>query len=91
MSSRIAAALLSDLDDAALDELALRLAPRLPQATPTVPRPYLTVEEAADLLRCRPQRIYNLVSAGRLRRVKDGSRLLIRAADLERHLDHDDA
>lgn len=47
---------------------------------------YLSVLEASALLRCRPQRIYDLVSQGRLRRFKDGSRVLIAEDDLHTHL-----
>ena len=47
---------------------------------------YLTVPEAAELLRARPQRVYDLLSEGRLQRFKDGSRVLIRRADLEAYL-----
>jgi excisionase family DNA binding protein len=49
--------------------------------------PDLSVPEAADYLRCERQRIYDLLSDGRLTRHKDGSRVLVARADLERHLD----
>jgi excisionase family DNA binding protein len=52
-----------------------------------VASPFLSVAEAADYLRCERQRIYDLVSDGRLARHKDGSRVLIARADLERHLE----
>lgn len=39
---------------------------------------WLTVDQAADYLGCRRQRIYNLVSQRRLRHRKDGSRVLFR-------------
>src|SRR5262249_28222681 len=52
----------------------------------SVPSPYLTVNEAAAYLRCKPQRIYNLTSAGRLTRLKDGSRVLIARQELDRCL-----
>jgi excisionase family DNA binding protein len=60
------------------EELA-RLAPREPS-------PYLSVEEAAAFLRARPQRIYDLLSDGRLRRVKDGARVLVARRELEAYL-----
>jgi excisionase family DNA binding protein len=42
--------------------------------------PYLTVTEAAALLRAKPQRIYDLFSDGRLRRYGSaGARLVSRA------------
>lgn len=45
--------------------------------------PYLTVREAANHLRCQPQRIYDLQSAGRLSRVKEGRRTLVRRSELD--------
>jgi excisionase family DNA binding protein len=48
--------------------------------------PYLTVAEAADLLRAKPQRVYDLLSSGRLPKYRDGARVLIRRADLDEHL-----
>jgi len=47
---------------------------------------FLSVAEAAELLRCKPQRIYDLVSDGRLERFKDGSRVLVRRADVVAHV-----
>jgi excisionase family DNA binding protein len=47
---------------------------------------FLTVPEAAELLRADRQRVYDLCSSGRLTRHKDGSRTLIRRAELEAHL-----
>jgi excisionase family DNA binding protein len=46
----------------------------------------LTVPEAAELLRCKPQRIYELISDGRLAGVMDGGRRLIRRVDVDAHL-----
>lgn len=48
---------------------------------------YVTVEEAAELYRCKPQRIYELLSAGRLTRVKEGGRVLLLRAELEERLE----
>jgi excisionase family DNA binding protein len=57
------------------------------QMVPNTDRPdYLSVGEAADMLRAKPQRIYDLVSAGRLTRHKDGRRLLVRRDELEEWL-----
>jgi excisionase family DNA binding protein len=42
------------------------------------PSDFLTVEEAASLLRCRRQRVYDLLSARRLSRYREGSRVLIK-------------
>lgn len=47
---------------------------------------FLTPEQAAAYLCCEPQRIYDLCSDGRLRRYKDGSRLLLRRVELEEYV-----
>ena len=56
-----------------LDALARRLADRLPQPEAEQPEGFLSVDEAARYLACKPQRIYDLRSQGRLRCCKDGS------------------
>jgi excisionase family DNA binding protein len=48
--------------------------------------PYVSIPEAAELLRCRRQRVDDLLCQRRLTRVKDGSRTLIRRAELEAYL-----
>lgn len=45
--------------------------------------PYMTVAEACEYLRCKPQRIHNLCSERRLTRYKDGSRLLLSRGEIE--------
>jgi excisionase family DNA binding protein len=47
---------------------------------------YLTIPEAAELLRCKRQRIYDLLSQRRIPRVKDGTRTLLRRSDLDAYL-----
>jgi excisionase family DNA binding protein len=47
---------------------------------------YLTVAEAAERLRAKPQRVYDLLSAGRIRRYKDGARVLVKRTELEAYL-----
>jgi excisionase family DNA binding protein len=49
--------------------------------------PYLTVEESAEYMRCKPKRIYDLTSQRRLPFIKDGSRTLLRRVDLDAHLE----
>jgi len=44
---------------------------------------YLTVNEAAELLRCKPQRIYNLLYERQIDRYRDGGRILIRRDEIE--------
>lgn len=49
--------------------------------------PWLSIEEAAEHLRARPQRLYDLVSTGRLKPAKDGRRLLFRRSVLDAYLE----
>lgn len=44
---------------------------------------YMTVPEAAEYLRCKPQRIYNLLYERQIDRYRDGGRVLIRRDELE--------
>lgn len=46
----------------------------------------MTVAEAAEYLRCKPKRIYDLCSQGRLPFEKDGSRTLIRRRSIDAYL-----
>jgi excisionase family DNA binding protein len=74
--------------DEAIERLAERVAdlleergrPRLGEAV----RELLSVTEAAEMLRCKPQRVYDLRSAGRLPRTTEGGRAVVRRSDLER-------
>jgi excisionase family DNA binding protein len=56
---------------------------RLDSNAPSSTSPYLTVGEAADLLRSRRQRVYDLLSSGRLTRFKDGGRTLVLRVEVE--------
>lgn len=49
--------------------------------------PYLSVDEAAEFLRCGRKRIYDLTGQHRLPFVKDGSRTLLRRTDLIAYLE----
>ena len=79
------------LPPAAVEAIAQRAAElvlaQLPRAAPT--RSYLSVSEAAELLRARPQRVYDLLSSGRLQRVKDDARVLVRRDELLAYLQDD--
>jgi excisionase family DNA binding protein len=44
--------------------------------------PFLSVDEACVFLRCKPQRIHDLRSQGRLTRYGDGSRVLVSRDEL---------
>lgn len=45
--------------------------------------PYASVDEAAAFLRCKPQRIYELRTSGRLTRYTDGGRALVLWRELQ--------
>lgn len=75
-----------DLTSEQLDQLADRVVARIGtrgEGTPAL----LDADEAAKYLRCGTQRLYNLKSEGRIKYVKDGSRLLFRRADLDDYLE----
>jgi excisionase family DNA binding protein len=82
------------LDDAVLDALAERAAAIVldtlstDSGTPERASPYLTIPEAAQLLRCKRQRVDDLLSSGRLTRVKEGRRTLVRREEIEDYLTH---
>lgn len=48
--------------------------------------PYLSVPEAAAYLRCKRQRVDDLLSQGVLSRIKEGGRTLVSRAELKAHL-----
>jgi excisionase family DNA binding protein len=48
--------------------------------------PYLNVDEAAEYLRCDRQRIYDLLSARRLSKSKDGARVLLLREELDAYI-----
>src|SRR5262245_33767594 len=56
------------------------------QARTPPPSPYMPVVEAAEDLRCPRRRVDDLLSAGHLERIKDGSRTLVRRRDVEKWL-----
>ena len=53
------------------------------EAAPAPESPWLSFPEAADLLRCKRQRVDDLLSAGRLSRHKEGGRTLVLRAEVE--------
>jgi excisionase family DNA binding protein len=71
----------------ALELLAERVADmlRVPDQ-PSPPSPYMTVAQAAENICAKPQRVYDLLSAGRLQRYKDGSRVLVSRTELDAYL-----
>jgi excisionase family DNA binding protein len=69
-----------------LELIADRVGALLAARESTPASPWLDVSETAAYLRCSRQRIYDLVSAGRLRPAKDGSRSLFHRDWLDRYL-----
>jgi excisionase family DNA binding protein len=78
-------ALALELPTQLLEEIAARAAELLlPYLTAAQTcSPYMTVPEAAELLRCKRQRIDDLLSARKLTRHKEGRRTLLLRAEVE--------
>jgi Helix-turn-helix domain len=74
--------------DMLLDELVERVADRVVRRLEALPTfqagDLLSIAEAAELLRCKPQRLYDLRSAGRLPRTVEGGRAVVRRSCIER-------
>lgn len=74
------------LSEEQLARIAERAAALAPDRQP--PRsPWLNVVEAAEHLRCRKDRIYDLIALGRLQPRRDGRRVLLHRDDLDRYLE----
>lgn len=70
-----------------IERIARRAAELAAQAMRPAAQPELmTVPEAAEHLRCKRQRVDDLLSQRRLTRIKDGSRTLVARAELEAYL-----
>lgn len=74
------------LPPAAIGAIAAAVRAQTPDAPREEASPYLTVAQAAKYLQASRQRVYDLLSARRLPKYKDGSRVLIRRDDLDAHL-----
>jgi excisionase family DNA binding protein len=85
--SAIAQALLAELDEKALDQLADALLPRLrarlAREAVSQKDAWLDVEAAAEHLACPKSRLYAMVSARRIPFHKDGSRTLFDRDELD--------
>ena len=70
-----------------VEEIAVRAAEILEERLrkPDAPT-YFSVPEAADYIRAKPHRVYDLLSARRLTRYKDGARVLVSREELDRYL-----
>jgi excisionase family DNA binding protein len=76
-----------ELREAQMEEIARRAAVLAGlDLRPRPLSPYLTIPEAAAYLRCKRQRVDDLLSQRRLSRVKDGGRTLIVRDELEAYL-----
>ena len=79
--------------DVLLDEFVDRVADRVVQRLGSLPSSrsveLLSIAEAAELLRCKPQRVYDLRSSGRLPRTVEGGRAVVRRTDVERLVSED--
>ncbi len=81
--TNLALAVPPELIEAVAERAAEMLAERQRPAAPEL----LSVDEAAELLRCRRQRLYDLSSQGKLPCLRDGSRLLFRRSELVSYLE----
>jgi hypothetical protein len=79
-------ALLDEFVDRLAERVALRLGNRGAEPTTDL----LSVPEAAHVLRCKPQRVYDLRSHGRLPRTVEGGRAVVRRSDIEKLVAEDE-
>jgi hypothetical protein len=91
MSNAMPASALDLLLDEFINRVADRVAHRLEAREPRPETELLSLTEAAEVLRCKPQRIYQLRSTGRLPRTVEGGRAIVRRSDLERLIGDDSA
>lgn len=74
------------LTDEQLAEIAARAAALIPIGDADS-SPWLNVAEAADRLRCRKDRIYDLIALGKLHPRRDGRRVLLHRDDLDAYVE----
>jgi excisionase family DNA binding protein len=70
----------------ALEMIAVRVAELLAEREQPTASEWMNVAEAAAYMRCTKQRIYDLISADRLRPGRDGARVLFRREWLDEYL-----
>ncbi|MHB1539663.1 MAG: helix-turn-helix domain-containing protein [Solirubrobacteraceae bacterium] len=73
------------LTDEQIAQIAARAAALIPAATPA--SPWVNVAEAAERLRCRKDRIYDLIALGKLHPRRDGRRVLLHRDDLDAYVE----
>jgi hypothetical protein len=78
----LSAAARAELEQLIEEKVAERVAQLAP--APVGSSPYMTIPEAA--VRCKRQRIDDLLSSGRLTRHKDGARTLVARGEVEGHI-----
>jgi len=69
--------------------IAARAAELVEDHVAAAPEPWIGVDQAAEYLACKPQRIYDLVSQDRLEHRKEGRRLLFRRAWIDEYLERE--
>lgn len=74
------------LTDQQLAEIAERAAALVPTGAPAT-SPWLNVADAAERLRCRKDRIYDLIALGKLQPRRDGRRVLLHRDDLDAYVE----
>jgi len=74
------------LTDEQLAHIAEQAAALMPTGQVTI-SPWLNVGEAAERLRCRKDRIYDLIALGRLHPRRDGRRVLLHRDELDRYVE----
>jgi excisionase family DNA binding protein len=74
------------LTDEQLGEIARQAAALIPSSEPTA-SPWLNVTDAAERLRCRKDRIYDLIALGKLHPRRDGRRVLLHRDDLDAYIE----
>lgn len=74
------------LTDEQLAEIARRAAALIPNDADGM-SPWLNVTDAAERLRCKKDRIYDLIALGKLHPRRDGRRVLLHRDDLDAYLE----
>jgi len=74
------------LTDEQLAEIARRAAALIPNDADDV-SPWLNVADAAEWLRCKKDRIYDLIALGKLHPRRDGRRVLLHRDDLDSYIE----
>ncbi len=74
------------LNDEQLAEIARHAAALIPNDTDDA-SPWLNVTDAAERLRCKKDRIYDLIALGKLQPRRDGRRVLLHRDDLDSYVE----